>query len=112
MIKEIKDLKDIESNIFEKEADLDENITNIEYFLSSDKSQEGTEEKGKINNEKYIKNENNDKNIIEKDKNNQYFSLKEIYDENLTKSKNKVSNENMKRFYNSFGGIIIDQIFL
>ena len=104
MIKEIKDLKDIESNIFEKEADLDENITNIEYFLSSDKSQEGTEEKGKINNEKYIKNENNDKNIIEKDKNNQYFSLKEIYDENLTKSKNKVSNENMKRFYNSFGG--------
>jgi len=107
-IKEIKDLKDIESNIFEKEADLDENIANIEYLLSSEKSHEENEEKRKINNEKLIKNENNDidNNIIAKDKNNQYFSLKEIYDnanDSLVK-KNKAANENRKRFYNSFAG--------
>ena len=109
-IKEIKDLKDIESNILsEKEADLDENIANIEYLLNSERSHEEAEEKGKINNEKYIKNENSDidKNIIAKDKNNQYFSLKEIYDkanDSLIKAKNETTNENKKRLYNSFGG--------
>ena len=109
-IKEIKDLKDIESNILsEKEADLDENIVNLEYLLNSERFNEENEEKGKINNVEYIKKENNniDKNIIPKGKNNQYFLSEEIYDnvnDGFTKSKNQASNVIIKRLNNSFGG--------